>query len=556
MDSIKQLISSSDTTTLLLVSIVAYLIYDHFKVYSFWSSRGIKGPTPWPFLGTDIYYLIGKKLEVDRKWSEKYGKIFGVYEGRCPTLRTTDNELVKHVWIKEFNSFGGRNDRNTHGKDQRSWMVWSMGSQWSGQRALLSPMFTSAKMKTMFNLMVDCMERFQKQVERKLELPEAEKFKDQAVRREFILEKSKKSTFSRDDLMAITLDVISSAFFGLKLDTYMDKGSDFYKRAYAFSEFDIGWFMIWVFIPRPIARYFELDVIRPHKYEYFDRLSQKTLDERRKNPLLANKGDFIQALMEAELSEGSVYSAEDDNEAHYNDKIGHEELNRLNTSLAKKSSMKQFSDFEIRSHMIFMFLAGFETTSNSLTFCIYELAHQQEAQEEVYRELKSIPELKGQDSYSKLQEAKKLDAFISESLRMYSVIIDNNRKVTAEDGVVLPTNPPLRLPKDTSIAVSSYSIQRDPEYWPNPDKFDMTRFYAENRGNIKSCSYMPFGLGPRNCAGMRFALLTIKLFLANLLLKYQVLAGPKNQQYPPDYKTHFFFVQLAHDDFRLVPRDI
>lgn len=45
------------------------------------------------------------------------------------------------------------------------------------------------------------------------------------------------------------------------------------------------------------------------------------------------------------------------------------------------------------------------------------------------------------------------------------------------------------------------AIHRDPKYFPNPEKFDPERFGDENKGNIIPYSYIPFGVGPRNCMG-------------------------------------------------------
>lgn len=57
------------------------------------------------------------------------------------------------------------------------------------------------------------------------------------------------------------------------------------------------------------------------------------------------------------------------------------------------------------------------------------------------------------------------------------------------------------LPKGTRIFFPIYSLHYDPEYFPDPDKFEPERFSPENRGKIKPCSYLPFGEGPRMCIG-------------------------------------------------------
>lgn len=53
----------------------------------------------------------------------------------------------------------------------------------------------------------------------------------------------------------------------------------------------------------------------------------------------------------------------------------------------------------------------------------------------------------------------------------------------------------------TSISLPVLGLHRDPKYFPNPDKFDPERFNAENKESLDPYTYMPFGLGPRNCIG-------------------------------------------------------
>lgn len=48
---------------------------------------------------------------------------------------------------------------------------------------------------------------------------------------------------------------------------------------------------------------------------------------------------------------------------------------------------------------------------------------------------------------------------------------------------------------------STLGIQMDPEYYPNPDKFDPDRFSDENKSAVDPYTFLPFGIGPRNCIG-------------------------------------------------------
>ena len=82
------------------------------------------------------------------------------------------------------------------------------------------------------------------------------------------------------------------------------------------------------------------------------------------------------------------------------------------------------------------------------------------------------------------------------------------------------------IPEDLTIAVDCKTLHFDPEHWgPDTQEFNPLRFSPEIKRH--PAIYMPFGLGPRTCVGMRFALLEVKLTLAKFLLKYDVVATPE-----------------------------
>jgi cytochrome P450 len=85
---------------------------------------------------------------------------------------------------------------------------------------------------------------------------------------------------------------------------------------------------------------------------------------------------------------------------------------------------------------------------------------------------------------------------------MYPPVVLIDRKCVKS--YTLPTEPPFNLKPGDSFLVPIYALHHDPDYFPNPEKFDPERFSDENRGNIKSCTYLPFGSGPRNCIGKAY----------------------------------------------------
>ncbi|KAK9752526.1 Cytochrome P450 [Popillia japonica] len=126
---------------------------------------------------------------------------------------------------------------------------------------------------------------------------------------------------------------------------------------------------------------------------------------------------------------------------------------------------------------------------------------------------------------------KYMDMIISETLRKWPGVTATDR-VCSKPYTIQPSNlneEPVHLKPGDVIFVPINGIQRDPKYFPNPDVFDPERFSDENKGNIKPYTYMPFGLGPRNCIGSRFAILETKTIFFLMLSKFNFIAIEKTQ---------------------------
>ena len=85
----------------------------------------------------------------------------------------------------------------------------------------------------------------------------------------------------------------------------------------------------------------------------------------------------------------------------------------------------------------------------------------------------------------------------------------------------------IKIEKGQIVMVPIYAVNHDPEFYPDPDRFDPDRFSPENKKKRDPLAFMTFGAGPRNCIGTRFVFLEIKLLLASILSKYRFVTCEK-----------------------------
>ncbi|GIX93087.1 cytochrome P450 3A41 [Caerostris extrusa] len=163
--------------------------------------------------------------------------------------------------------------------------------------------------------------------------------------------------------------------------------------------------------------------------------------------------------------------------------------------------------------------AGYETTATALAFTFHLLIKNPDIQERLYKEIEEAED----SSYNTVQSLQYLDQVFSESLRYYPPVTGFvSRQCDADHKVGSYT-----VPKGTVVLAPVWDIHHDPQYWPDPWKFDPDRFSLENKTSINSMAYMPFGIGRRNCVGARLAQLEAKLAIFRLVKKFKFEACDK-----------------------------
>ena len=168
------------------------------------------------------------------------------------------------------------------------------------------------------------------------------------------------------------------------------------------------------------------------------------------------------------------------------------------------------------------FLAGYETTSNALSTCLYNLAKHPEIQERVRTE---IVGLNGPIDFDVLHGMKYLDAVVKENLRKHPSILFHCRQCT-EDCSLQVGDRSMLVKKGVRINMMIPPAHYNPDFFPQPEDFRPERFLEGDLSRFDGI-YRPFGGGSRHCIGRHFALTEIKMALTKILTKYRLVEAPE-----------------------------
>ncbi|MCJ8748302.1 hypothetical protein PDJAM_G00163230 [Pangasius djambal] len=290
------------------------------------------------------------------------------------------------------------------------------------------------------------------------------------------------------------MDVVTSTAFSVDIDSLNNPKDPFVSNVKKMLKFDLlnPLFLAIALFPfiTPVLEKMNISIFPTSVTDFFYASLQKIKSERVAQDH-KKRVDFMQLMIDSQKSE--------------KDDLNSEETN------------KGLNDHEILSQSMVFIFAGYETSSRTLSFLFYNLASNPETLKKLQEEIDETFPNKAEVDYDTVMNMDYLDAALNESLRLYPGAFRLERvcKKTVEING-------LTIPKDTIVLIPTYALQRDPEYWTEPDTFKPERFTRENKENIEQCAYMPFGVGPRNCIAMKFALVIIKLAVVEILQRFDI----------------------------------
>ncbi|XP_071037439.1 cytochrome P450 3A24 isoform X2 [Parasteatoda tepidariorum] len=471
---------------LLLTSTLALFIWYNYRIRNYWKSKGIVQVKPQSIFGAflDIVKKPVHELEIQRY--KKYGSLYGYFEGSLPVLSVGDPQLIRKIIVKDFNYFTDTWTFDTGDEIAESTIQMLHGEEWKKVRSIIAPNFSTLKMSEKVKYCADeCVKNFDAFA--KIGQPvDVKKFYN-----------------------AFTMDVITNTAFSLKTDSQRNPSNAFVKNATDLFEKGINWrYILYLLFPQ-LFKLLKVSVYEPKATEFFVNVTNEVVRERRRSSLKSD--DFLQFMM--------------DNTDEQNNK--------------REARRKSLSEQELVSQCVFSFLAGFETTAITLCFITYFLALYPDIQEKLIEEVDAImTSHNGNITYEVIQEMQYMDQVISETIRLCPPTVRLDR-VSVKDYQIEDTG--IVIPKGTIILIPIIAIQRDEKYYPDPEKFDPDRFSPEEKSKIDPFTYLPFGAGPRQCIGIKLALLEAKICLAYVLSHFRVKRCSQTKE-PLEYNNGVGFL--------------
>ncbi|KAM4631816.1 cytochrome P450 3A9-like [Discoglossus pictus] len=456
---------SAQTWLLLAIFWLLLIIYGIWP-YSFFKTLGVPGPRPFPFIGTFLGYSKGI-AQYDMECFKKYGKLWGLYDGRLPVLAILDPIIIKAILVKEcFTNFTNRRNFGLNGP-LSSAITIAEDEQWKRIRTVLSPTFTSGRLKEMLPIMKD--------------------YADILVTNIGVYAENGEPCVIKDVVGGYSMDVVTSTSFGVNIDSLNRPNDPFVthiKKLLKLGLFNPILILVVIF-PFLIPFLEKINVhFFPNEFIRFFMKAVTDFQDKRKKGDHSGRVDFLQLMVDSR------------------------------TEIVKDVD-KVLTDAEIMAQSIIFIVAGYETTSTGLSYLLYNLATHPDVQKKLQDEIdQSLPN-KASPTYDILMQMEYLDMVIQETLRLYPPAgrLERVSKENVEiNGVTIP--------KGTVTMIPAYVLHRDPEHWPEPEEFRPERFSKETPETQDPYTFLPFGAGPRNCIGMRFALLSMKMAATALLQNF------------------------------------
>ncbi|ALC41832.1 Cyp6g2 [Drosophila busckii] len=475
---------------LLLVLSGYYLLKRH---YGYWERLGVPQLRPRLLLGN-----LGGLLSMKSSPAEFIVQLYnhadaqdkpfvGIHVFHKPALLLREPELIKRILVKDFVKFSNRYSNSDYQGDplgSRN-IFFLKNPAWKEVRLKLSPFFTSNRLKQMFALIAEVGSNL-----------------DAHLRQQPLHnERLRCFDIEAKELCALyTTDVIATVAYGVQANSFSQPNGEFRRHGRAVFEFSLkraAEFTLVFFMPH-LVPYLGFKVVPAEPTKFLRKTINYVMAERERSQKTRN--DLIDLLIDFKRA----------------------------TQQQSKSQQQQSKQFVFEGDIlvaqaVLFFTAGFESSSSTMAFALYELARHPDVQQRVRAEIKSaLIASAGLITQQLIDNLSYMQLILHEVLRLYPPLPFLDRECTSEEGYDLSPYHKFQVPQGMPVYIPAYALHMDPEYYPEPRKFQPERFAPSNKPLHTPYTYMPFGLGPHGCIGERFGYLQAKVGLVNVLRNHLV----------------------------------
>lgn len=372
-------IFTSIGVSLFVLVLIAILTF-YKNCFSYWKRKHINYLEPVIPFGNATSFFFGKANfgELFHDWyleMKKRGWPFGgSYFCGKPVFMPIDNQLIKKIIVSDFISFPNHGLFIDEELDPFSGHIFNMEDyRWKNLRAKFPIAFTAAKMRRNVVIM--------------------DKISKEFINRLDELRVNSKSLNVKEILTRFTTDIITACAFGMESKTLSNKNEELLKQAKPF--FDYQWSrtsnVLVLLVPRHILSLFKFKLFPEGTTKYFMNMF-KEIKEHRENEK-QKRNDLTDLLIDLC----------DETKDH--------------RDFSGKGKMDPLSFNEFATQMYVFFEAGFETSSSTQSFALYEIAANPEVQDRLRYEIDSIlQKYNGQVEYDAINEMEYLDRVIDGKL--------------------------------------------------------------------------------------------------------------------------------------------
>ncbi|CAG9858843.1 unnamed protein product [Phyllotreta striolata] len=475
-------------TAIAVIAITCYLYIRH--QYNYWNRRKVPQLPPiFPYgnyhtlfpKGVSLGPITRRYYDAFKKNGHKFG---GVYLGLTPNLVIVDPLLTRNIMTSDFEYFMNRGIFHGNGDTVAANLFTQDKEIWKIKRPKLTPVFTTAKLKFYFNTIKKCADELETNLL---------KYTTDDIDVDIY-----------ENMGCYFTDIISSLIFGIEANSFKDPNAFIRKLARElFSLFPLAFkFQLFVVHAYPnVAKMLRFPGIPRDTEKNFGKLILDTMEYRKQNNIY--REDLLQLLIELKEA-GTVVP------------------------------------YDIIAETFNFFVAGYETASTISSFLLYELAKHKDIQDKVRKEINTVlSKHNGEFSYDVIQELTYLTQATNEASRKYPALSTITR-VCVKDYQIPNTD--VVIENGTNVLLPVLGYHYNPDYFPDPEKFDPERFADKN---VKYPGFLPFGEGPRNCIGERLGLLQVKLGVAVLIKNYECSVSPTTSKEHLEFDENNFTTRMT-----------